>query len=138
VFTASGKSLASDIGIAICEGFHQQHWPCEALESTFAGTVRKEMDVLRRGPPVDRIIYILISDFFTTISTSGTLTYDFDVTVWNGLGSFLASTGEQGSRVLDVINYFNPAENAAQAAPFALREILESLLSVPPVKQSLQ
>lgn len=137
IYTASGKSLASDIGNAMCEAFTGQHWPCEALESSFTGTVKEELPRILQGPPVDRIVYLMISEFISQIDTRTQLTYDFDLTVWNGIGSFLASTGEQGTRTLELDTFFNPAENAAQVAPRTLQEILSSLLSAPPVRQSL-
>lgn len=137
VLTQSGNSLAADVGSAICKGFKQHRWNCEAVETTFRGTVKDEIPFIVEGAPVDRILYVLISKYHSSVDTKTAVEYDLDVTIWNSIGNFLTATGEHGTIYLDTDTILNPAENASRMAPQALKEILSSILNAKPVRQSL-
>ena len=138
VTTKSGEPLATDIGNAICQGFELRSWTCESATTTFSGTVKEEIPfILNSGKPVDRILYVLISRYNAEISSDTVLQYDLDVTLWNGVGRFLTSTGQHGAATLETNTYLNPAENASEMVPAALKEILVAILSAKPMKNAL-
>lgn len=136
IYTASGRTLAEDISIAICNGFKKQQHKCSFLIAKTENKFEHLNFAKKRFNP-QRIVYIKITDWFAEIFLNPKIQYDFEIEVYNPNADLLSSLEISGEEKIP-LRGINPAQSASTSVPKTLEEVLESLVNHPRVMDSLR
>lgn len=136
IYTASGRTLAEDISIAICNGFKKKQHKCSFM---IAKTDNKyeHVNFAKKRFQSQRIVYVKITDWFAEIFLNPKVQYNFEIEVYNPSSDLLSSLEVSGEEKIP-LRGINPAQSASTSVPRTLGEVLEALVNHPRVMDSLR
>jgi hypothetical protein len=127
--TESGKTFASELGIALCESFSQAGYQCTSKEAVAPATNRiEELKEFVAEVRPHRVLNVVVSAWEVNVYSDTEITHDIGMEVLDPTLDHLASAASRGKSSPPRVTIVNPAENAATVAPTELTRLLTKLL----------
>ena len=126
--TTGKKPFNKVFGSAVCNAFITRGFNCSVVEGIKFDDQEK-MSRIAAQYQANYVLSFVIREWFAEVLTTTILNYDIGLNIFNYEGFSLATASISGQDRLSVKSILNPAKNASQRAPVALKQLIELILN---------